>query len=190
MIFSDEKKFNLDGPDGYRYYWRDLRKEPRCFSKRNFGGGTVMVWGGFYQGGVLEIAFISTHMSSADYQDMLRCHLLPFIAHHNTERFTFQQDNAAIHVSLSTRTWFEEQNVTVMDWPACSPDANPMENIWGILVRDIYGQDRTFSNVGDLKDAILRAWDSLDVNILKRLVDSMPNRIYEMISKHGGPIDY
>jgi hypothetical protein len=27
----DEKKINLDGPDGFSYYF-------------NFGGGTVMVW--------------------------------------------------------------------------------------------------------------------------------------------------
>ncbi|XP_055938024.1 uncharacterized protein LOC129968197 [Argiope bruennichi] len=47
VMFSDEKKFNLDGPDGWRYYWHDLRKEPEIFSKRQMGGGSVMIWGAF-----------------------------------------------------------------------------------------------------------------------------------------------
>ncbi|KAJ0395854.1 hypothetical protein ATCC90586_007808 [Pythium insidiosum] len=46
-IFSDEKKFNLDGPDGYKEYWRDLRREPRQYIQRQNGGGSVMVWGAF-----------------------------------------------------------------------------------------------------------------------------------------------
>ena len=47
VIFRDEKKFNIDGPNGYRMYWHDLRKEEKFFSKRHSGGGSVMIWGAF-----------------------------------------------------------------------------------------------------------------------------------------------
>ncbi|ETN77726.1 hypothetical protein NECAME_10876 [Necator americanus] len=36
VVFSNEKMCNLNGSDGYRHYWRDLRKEKRVFSRRNF----------------------------------------------------------------------------------------------------------------------------------------------------------
>ncbi|KIH43245.1 hypothetical protein ANCDUO_26754 [Ancylostoma duodenale] len=54
VVFLDEKKFNLDGPDGYKYYWRDPRKDTVVFSRRNFGGGNVMVWGAFCNDSSLE----------------------------------------------------------------------------------------------------------------------------------------
>ena len=57
VIFSDEKKFNLDGPDGYSYYWHDLWKEDQIFSKRQNGGGGVMVWSAFSHSGTTSLAF-------------------------------------------------------------------------------------------------------------------------------------
>jgi len=47
IIFSDEKKWNLDGPDGFQHYWRDIPKPPRTTKRRQAGGGSVMVWAAF-----------------------------------------------------------------------------------------------------------------------------------------------
>ncbi|VDO61194.1 unnamed protein product [Heligmosomoides polygyrus] len=44
VIFSDKKKFNLDGTDGSHCYWRNLRQDPFVFNRRNFAGGSQMVW--------------------------------------------------------------------------------------------------------------------------------------------------
>lgn len=190
VIFSDEKKFNLDGPDGFAHYWRDLRKDPILFSKRNFGGGSVMVWASFCAAGTVSIEFISTRMNSSDYQNVLSVNLLPFMRRHARARYTFQQDNAAIHASTSTKAWFASHGVDVMEWPACSPDMNPIENVWGIIVRRIYRNGKQYHSMQELKDAILAEWQNLDVPLLKNLVDSMPNRVFSVIAKSGNPIDY
>ena len=47
VVFSNEKKFNFDGPDGLNYYWHDLKKEPKFNYSRNFVGGTLIVWVAF-----------------------------------------------------------------------------------------------------------------------------------------------
>jgi len=38
-----------------------------------------------------------------------------------------------------------------------SRDQNPIENLWGILVRKIYGNHRQYQNVMDLKRAVIEA---------------------------------
>lgn len=100
------------------------------------------------------------------------------------------QDNASIHASRSTIQWLNTKNIAVLDWPACSPDLNPIENIWGIIVRQIYANGRQYTTLEELRGAIEAAWYNLDTVLLKNLTHSMPNRIFELVSKHGGPIDY
>ncbi|GJQ75828.1 hypothetical protein Trydic_g17897 [Trypoxylus dichotomus] len=45
VVFTDEKQFSVDGPDGFQHYWHNLRKEPKVISGRSQGGEGVMVWG-------------------------------------------------------------------------------------------------------------------------------------------------
>ena len=103
--------------------------------------------------------------------------------------FIFMQDNAPIHVSRSTRAWLQRKNVPLLDWPANSPDLNPMENLWGILVRRIYAENQQYHNVDELKKAIVAAWHTIDQEVLDNLL-SMDNRIFQVIRNNGDTIDY
>ncbi len=47
----------------------------------------------------------------------------------------FQQDLAPAHIAKGTKSWFNDNGVTVLDWPANLPDLNPIEILWGIVKR-------------------------------------------------------
>lgn len=193
IIFSDEKKFNLDGPDSMSCYWHDVRSNDVQMSKRNFGGGSVMVWAAFSVTGKAQICFVPPKMNSVMYNEMLEDVLITFMEEKMDDDCVFQQDNAAIHVSRVSLEWFSEHQICRLEWPACSPDLNPMENLWGIMVRRIYDQkpqNHSFRSVMELKLKIKEVWAEIDQEILQNLVNSMPNRIFELIQKNGKSINY
>ena len=164
VIFSDEKKFNLDGPDGWAKYWRDLRTEPEIFSKRRFGGGSLMVWAGFSSRGTTAIAFIDGTVNSLKYQEILKQYLLPSINAIVGQDWVFQQDNATPHTSKSTKAWFAEHGISVMFWSACSPDLNPIENLWGNLARLVYRNRAQYSTIAELRAVIVEAWAKITLD--------------------------
>ncbi|CAK9806319.1 Transposable element Tc3 transposase [Anthophora plagiata] len=191
VIFSDEKKFNLDGPDGYSSYWHDLRQKNDPKLSRNFHGGSVMIWGAFSSYGKLKLCFINGKINSERYVDMLDGALIPFLEDTVGEReFIFQQDNAAIHVSKYSREWFKTRDIPLIEWPACSPDMNPIENLWGIMARNIYANGRQFTDTAALKEKIKRCWEEIPITITNNLINSMPSRIFALIQNNGGHTKY
>ena len=90
IVWSDEKKFNLDGPDGIRYYWHDLRKEPKIFSKRQFGGGSLMIWCAFVNDTLFDLHIMEGTYTAERYSNMLEECLVPFM---QPERFLQMEEH-------------------------------------------------------------------------------------------------
>ena len=48
-----------------------------------------------------------------------------------------QWDNAPSHVSTKALEFYEKNKIERIEWPAKSPDLNPIENIWAIVKREL-----------------------------------------------------
>jgi len=65
-----------------------------------------------------------------------------------------------------------------------------VENFWAILARNVYSSGRQFDTVLELQNQIKRCWNALDEDMLKNLINSMPNRVFEVIVNKGSTTKY
>ena len=97
VIFTDEKRFKFDGPDGWCTWSR--RGEPVVLNKRQMGGGVVMVWGMIFANGNIWLEWLKGRQNSESYKQLLDEKALPRIRREMGNDFILQQDNCSIHVS-------------------------------------------------------------------------------------------
>lgn len=194
VLFSDESRFCLGSSDRrMRVYRRPgERFAPACIiSKRAFGGGSIMVWGGISLTARTELVPISTGtMTAIRYIDeCLEPHVMPFAPFIGNE-FMFMHDNARPHVANVVKEYLDAVDVSVMRWPACSPDLNPIEHMWDIIGRLIYKVNVSFSSPQELMNAVIQAWEQIPQDTVANLINSLPERVKCVINARGGSTRY
>ncbi|KAL0190876.1 hypothetical protein M9458_013574 [Cirrhinus mrigala] len=128
-------------------------------------------------------------VNAASYQEILEHFMLPSAEKlYGDEDFIFQHDLAPAHSAKTTGKWFTDHGITVLNWPANSPDLNPIENLWDIVKRKL--RDARPNTLDELKAAIEASWASITPQQCHRLIASMPRRTEAVISGKGFPTKY
>ncbi len=148
-----------------------------------------MIWAAMSSAGVGPLCFLKSTVNAAIYQEILEHFMLPSADKlYGDADFIFQQDLAPAHTAKGTKSWFDDHCVTVLDWPANSPDLNPIENLWGIVKRKM--RDTRPNNADDLKATVKETWASIPPQQCHKLITSMPCRIEAVIKTKGAPTKY
>ncbi|CAD6185723.1 unnamed protein product [Caenorhabditis auriculariae] len=73
------------------------------------------------------------------------------------------------------------------DWPASSPDLNPMDYaVWIYLTEKV--SSKNYPSIKALKTALIKKWDEIDDDYLRAVIDAYPKRLKAVIKAKGGRI--
>ena len=137
------------------------------------------------------------NITAEEYRVVVGEHLLPagegLFSNHGVRNWVLQQDRDPAHTAA--RPAVKKYNelglscVEVMpDWPGNSPDLNPIENVWGIVLDKV--QKKGCSTFADFKRTVNREYGQLDRQVVKHIYESMPKRMQQCLASGGDKIDY
>ena len=192
VIWSDESKFQLFTSNGKVMVWRSVNEEfdPKCIRPTvKHGGVSLMVWGCFSRHGTGNLFFIDGIMDRFKYREILQQNLFQSAQKLKIPTsFIFQHDNDPKHTAGIVKDWLKENNVETLNWPPFSPDLNPIEHLWDELERRM--KKHQPRNKDELKQALLLEWNGIGLDVTEKLVDSVPNRLFECSRMNGYPTRY
>lgn len=192
-LFSDEFRCCMRQVDGRVRVWRRRGEAhaSNCVQEVDaYRGGSVMVWGGICLQGRTDLVPIEGNLNARRYVDeVLRPHVVPFAGAVGAD-FVFQQDNARPHTARYSQNFLEQEGVEVMEWPANSPDLNPIEQLWDQLAKAVAARVQLDSTVNDLRRFLQEEWQRIPQIRIQRLVNSMRKRCQECLQARGGHTTY
>ena len=173
--------------------WREPGEElnPDCVSATVKHSPSKMFWGCFSWNGLGPIVPLNGSVTGQSHVKVINDFVVPTLRRHFPQgNGIFQEDNAASHrakVAVSAR---EDARIVMLDWPAQSPDLNPIENLWAEMKVMVRCRSPPLSSISKLIKYVKGAWNDIPPEYYRKLIDSMPRRIDAVISANGNRINY
>lgn len=187
IAFSDESRFVLG--DDKKWVW--VRKgeytKNSTITSVKFPQ-SVMIFAVIAVGYKSQILIVNGSINSEKYIE--NCELLNFIGELNAFKGEFQwifmQDGATCHTAEKSMDYLEGNCDVITDWPANSPDLNPIEILWAILKSkvSIYNP----STKQELIELIKRTWDEIPQTLIDKLCLSFEGRLRLCLEMEGDSI--
>ena len=163
------------------------------------GGGSLSMFGIVTCRGFIKLVFIPSHISGAEYKQLLQTNLLPAVNHWpqgGNGLLCFMQDSASWHTATVAQDYLDRMadhnDFNLVDWPALSPDLNPLENVWAALKRNLskFPLPPTIAKLGDLIRQQVPIFNAENQALFDNLYKSMPKQMRLVIKAEGAPIRY
>jgi len=190
VMFSDETHFYL-GHHGQEYVQRPVGAalDPKYTLKTDRLQGKVSLWGCTCAGGLGHAELYVDSLDARKYQSILSLNLVSSARQFwPNQHWWFQQDNTAPHVAATSQVWFHNHGIDLIDWPAWSPDLNPIENLWNDLKRRVYAHHP--HTMEELEAWIKVEWQATDLDFVSHICRSMPRRLQLLRECCGHKISY
>ena len=179
----------MDFTDRRARVWRMPNESfaPVCVVEHDrFGGGSVMVWAGISVQGKTDLHVIDNGTLTAlrYVNEILDVYVRPY-AGAVGENFILMDDNARAHRARITDHYLDQATIVRMEWPARSPDLNPIEHAWDMLQTAVSSRPVQPASVQELRQALLEEWDQIPQYKIRRLISSMRRRCQAVIEARG-----
>jgi len=137
-------------------------------------------------------------LNSAQYAaEIYDSHLIPFLFSLNKpiRRLQVMEDNAKWHRARPNKEISLAFGVQKVPLPACSPDLNPIENVWHIFKQRLRkrfseNMDKWPHSEDELWEVMEEEREAIDQAKIDSLVDSMPLRLQAIIDAGGSHIKW